>query len=389
MFRCFLLALCLLGVCASLVSAEEIHVPGDYPDLKTAVRWASAGDVILVSTGVIQDPVVIDKSLTILGDPVLKIGVKCGFDPICTLCPPADHGFRLEGPGAGRVVIGNAVSFHLDCFWPASVIGGGGFEELHVFNSTFSATIALSGVANGFSTIKVDVPHVLIDGSEVVGGKPDADDCYGDGHLPSEIYAAIEAPASEVTILSSRISGGGDSHFYCCMGGCTCPAELPSGGDGGHGVVANAVFVDSASVVTGGEGSTFFAKLSSSDPGVQCGTKPDGAAFVAGAVHPLPGAIAGSGVTPLGGTFTLTFNVPGPLAVLFVSPQIRAPVHIHGAGFSYLASPLFVGPIPSGAPQSLGFPVPPSAALLGLEGGFQIFDATLGLTAPAVCLLAP
>jgi hypothetical protein len=77
-----------------------------------------------------------------------------------------------------------------------------------------------------------------------------------------------------------------------------------------------------------------------SDPGTPCGKKPDGAAFIASAVHYLPGTISGSGATPLGGMYTLTFDVPGPLAVLFFSNGVSAPVLIPGAGYSYLAAPV-------------------------------------------------
>jgi hypothetical protein len=45
--------------------------------------------------------------------------------------------------------------------------------------------------------------------------------------------------------------------------------------------------------------------------------------------------------------------------------------------------------ITAGAPQSVSFAVPTDAALLGLEGGFQILDLTLGLTAPVVGVLGP
>jgi hypothetical protein len=103
------------------------------------------------------------------------------------------------------------------------------------------------------------------------------------------------------------------------------------------------VFADAASVVTGGTGATFLAYPSVSPPGIACGKKPDGAAFVAGAVHMLPGNLAGSGATPLGGAFTLSFNVPGPFAALFFSTAVGTPALIPGAGYSYLASPLLIG----------------------------------------------
>lgn len=373
-----LIALALLAGGSAQAHAAEIHVPGDHPTLQAAIDAASPGDVILVSIN--SDPVVVDKPLTILGDPVFDIKVSC-------MGSTGIHGFRLAGPGIGRVVIGNVTSTTGDCFQPGSSIGGGGFEELHVFNATFIPKPLLSGQARGSSSIKVDVPLILVEGSDIVGGKADADDCYMDGSLYDDVTYAIEAPASTVTILDSKISGGGPALFYCCdcCNECSCPPVLPKGGEGGNGVVANDVFVDAASVVTGGTGSTFEVVV----PGLTCAKKPDGLAFIAGAVHQLPGNIDGSGATPLGGTFTLTFDVPGPLAVLFFSTAVGAPALIPGAGYAYLASPVLAGPVPTGAPQSVAFAVPAVPALLGLEGGFQIFDVTLGLTAPAVGVLGP
>jgi hypothetical protein len=377
-----MIALPLLAVVSAHGWAAEIRVPGDYPTLQAAIDAASPGDVITVATSTTQDPVVITKPLTILGDPALNVRSGCdGYDS------EPFHAFRLAGPGSGRVVIGNAtLASTADCAHPASSIGGGGFAELHVFNATFKPNPGLSGTADGCSTVKVDVPYILIEGSEIAGGESDGDDCYG--YLHGGVWSAIEAPASTVTVLDSKISGPGEPLFYCCKS-CTCPATLPSGGEGGHGIVANEVFVDAASEVKGGVGATYYAKVLSSDPGTPCGKKPDGQAFVAAAVHVLPGTIDGSGATPLGGTLALTFDVPGPLALLFVSVGVTAPVLLPGAGYSYLFSPLLVGPVPTGGPQSVSLAVPPLAALLGLEGGFQIFDLSLGLTAPAVAVLGP
>jgi hypothetical protein len=384
MFRSSLLPLVLLIPAASSASAAEIHVPGDYATLQAAIDAASPDDVIVVSGPGSQDPVVVDKPLTILGDPTFNIKVTC----LSLGSGPPVHGFHLAGPGSGRVVLGNVTSTTGDCLYPGSSIFGGGFDELHIFNATFIPKPLLSGLAHGSSSILVDVPHVLVEGSEVVGGKSDNDDCYaGTGALYDEVFAAIEAPSSTVTVLDSKIRGAGPANYYCCSfcGRGICPPVLPAGGEGGNGVVASVVFVDAASVVAGGIGSTFVIEPIH----LACGKKPDGFPFIAGAVHVLPGDIDGSGATPLGGAFTLSFDVPGPMAVLFFSTTVSSPTLVHGVGYSFLASPVLLGPVSTGAPQSLSFAVPQSAALLGLEGGFQIFDVALGLTAPAVGVLGP
>ena len=359
--------------------ASELHVPGDYPTLQGAIDAAAAGDVIVVSGFGSYGPLVLDKPLTILGNPQVDILVGCD-------APAPNHGLRLEGPASGTVVLANARLLTQDCFQPASGIGGGGFDELHLLNVSYYPWSGLTGLGDSAPSVQVDVPYLLVEGSTLYGGIPDSDHCasflLGDG------YPAIEAPASVVTILGSTITGGGEASFYCCDF-CTCAAGLPSGGAGGDAVVANEVFVDAASTVTGGKGSTFYAYDFPGGTPTPCASKPDGVAYVATLVHQLPGDITSSSVIPLGGTWTLNYDVPGPNAWLFLSTDLQPPTLIPGAGFSFLATPTPVGLLPTAGPQALSFGIPPAPALLGLQGAFQILDSTLGLTAPAVGLLGP
>ena len=56
--------------------SAQIYVPGDYSTLGEAVTAAEPGATIIVTTPVLQDPIVLDKPLRILGDPVLNVGTE-------------------------------------------------------------------------------------------------------------------------------------------------------------------------------------------------------------------------------------------------------------------------------------------------------------------------
>ncbi len=376
-----LLRCALLFTLAAPALAGVIRVPADQPNLQAAIDVAAPGDVILVAQTV-ENPVVVDKPLTILGDPFFQITIECDFSG-CPTCPEPDHAFRLAGPGSGTVVIGNVTASSFDCFEPAQAIGGGGFDELHVHDASFVLTAGLSGLGDGNAAIGADVPYILISRSTIKGSQPDSDHCSG--FLLGDGYPAVDAPASTVVILDSKVTGGGDAHFCCVF--CTCPGVFPPGGGGGPGVVANEVYVDDASTVQGGKGATYFAFPNDELSGgqVACTTLPDGPAFIATVVNQLGPGATGSGQVALGGTWSLSFDVPGPAAVLFFS-GLSQPYPGGGFGFAFLdpVGLASLGPVPTGSPQTLAFPVPPAAVLLGIEGGFQILDATLGLTPPAV-----
>jgi parallel beta-helix repeat protein len=68
--------------------ADVIHVPGDFPTIQEAVYNASAGDTILVDEGTYYEHIIVNKSLTILGE-----------NPETTIVDGTSNGtiFKLEG----------------------------------------------------------------------------------------------------------------------------------------------------------------------------------------------------------------------------------------------------------------------------------------------------
>ena len=60
-----------------------------------------------------------------------------------------------------------------------------------------------------------------------------------------------------------------------------------------------------------------------------------------------------------------------------------------GFGYLYLANPQVFGAVPAGASQTLAIPIPDVSLWIGLGIGFQILDATDGLTGPRVTYLLP
>jgi hypothetical protein len=226
----------------------------------------------------------------------------------------------------------------------------------------------------------------------VSGVGSDNDAC--NGFLYADECAGIRNPGGTVLLVDSTVSGGSGG-FLCCAG-CGCPT-LPDpalGGQGGPGVVADQVFLAGATV-QGGQGATFWAypfgtPYEPLGTPSDCGSQPDGAAFVASAVHVLPGTLAGPRTIAPGSTYVLRWDLPGPSAFLFFALGVSTPSTLPW-GFAVLdaATASFLGAIPAGAPQSLALAVPAIPALIGIEFAFQALDSGLGLTRPAVGLVAP
>lgn len=380
-----ILAIALLPAFGVALASDRILVPDDAPTLQEAIDLALSGGTIVVRTGAPQAPIVVDKELTIVGDPevIVKIGDEASgdcFSPAVT----------LAGPGQGRVTLsGLRTITGADCFAQPVAIGGGGFDELHVMASDVRAAITgLSGVGFGAPAIQVDLPHVLVSDSTVVGGRDDSDDCVG--FLPGGGYPAI-ASSGVVTVLDSTVRGGGGG-LLCCKFGCGCPPSLAGlGGEGGVGLVAAALF-SADSTIEGGLGSSFLAY--EGDPFVSafvvCGKQPDGIAMEVLEHVPLAPFLSGSGPLRLGATATLSWNAPPPSVMLFLSEHTHAPLVLPTGGWSFLAEPIMpLGPYPAGGgTQTLSFALPNATSLIGLTVAFQMMDATLTPSRPLVSVIA-
>jgi hypothetical protein len=290
--------------------------------------------------------------------------------------------------------LGGFVTMSTDCDYPAPAIGGGGFDELHVHDATIEIVSGLSGLGHGADAIDVDVPFVLVSGSTIAAVGSGSDHCSG--FLYPDETAGLRNPNGTVLLVDSEVQGGsGVASSLCCVV-CGCP-PMPDpafGGHGGPGVVADQVFLAGATV-TGGAGATFYAYPAGKpyDPvgtPIDCGSQPDGPAFVASAVHELQGTLTGARTASPGGKYVIAWDLPGPIAGLFFALGATAPMAT-ASGHLFLdpATTSFLGSIATGAPASLAIAIPKSSALLGVEFAFQALDSTLGATRPIAGLVVP
>ncbi|MEM7307318.1 MAG: hypothetical protein AAF682_11640 [Planctomycetota bacterium] len=367
-------------------AAAQIYVPGDYSNLQAAVNAAAPEEVILVSG--IHESVVVKKPLTILGNPTFTITSGCAST--CFDCPPDDNAFRLQG-GGGRLVLGGFTSQSMDCNYPAPVLGGGGYDEVHLLDATIQIQAGQSGLGHGASAIDVDVPYLLVSGSTIAASGSDSDHCSG--FLYNDEATGIKNPGGMVMLVGSTVRGGDGGQLCCVL--CACPDVEPSmGGIGGDGVVADAVYL-AGSTVDAGVGATFLAYpagkpyLPAGTP-TACATQPSGIDILAATVEVLGGPLSGPSRAPVGGAYTLEWELPGPGAFLLFSLGLTEPrTNAYGVTLLDRTSMIQLGILTTGTPSAKTYPVPPLPELIGAEFGFQAWDASLGLTWPAVGVFAP
>lgn len=319
----FALCLGLPLACAFRASADTLIVPDDAINLTAAVALAQPGDTILVRTTLDQNglgPVLIDKSLTVRGEPV------CNFD----LGAPA---LILTGPGDARLELENVVMGY--GFTDADArpsLSGTGFEEVvlkgcEIFHDNFagSGMITLTEPA-------VDLPDVerlaLLD-TQLLGSPAGADDCVINLFLFGNGEPGIFAPAADVTLLASEVSGGRGGQVESTVQ--PCPGDLSEWpGKGGIAVVAARVF-QTQSTATGGQGALWRSQvlgLCNVGQSVVCGFQPQAAAFeVSGGVidRELSLLACPPSVALSGGTQTLD---------LVAEPQFAGSLYFVAGSFS-------------------------------------------------------
>ena len=262
---------------------QTLVVPQDHPDLQTALNAASDGDTIVVQTSAVQfgfpDGIVVDKSVTIRGEPICEI--ENGFGAGLLLAGDGDDVLRLE-----NVLIAYA-SATLDGSPP---ITGQGFRTLELVQSTVEQDNFPGFVTASFPGIELlDAEQITVIDSYVEGGKAGTDGCVFESLLPQYVDGSpgIRAPQADVVLVRSTVEGG--------RGGLTeetpvpCPVDLDDWpGKGGAGVVAANLYAQD-STFTGGAGATwrsFTSGLCGVDPFEVCGTQPEGPqAVVSGTVQ--------------------------------------------------------------------------------------------------------
>ena len=262
-------------------------------------------------------------------------------------------------------------------------ITGGGFEALHVYDSTVRAPsfcsfaggpgCLLSGVGLGRPGIATTIAEVLVERSLVLGSRSDNDGGAGYPDGP----AGIDAPSSVVMVFDSTVRGGAAGNYYAYPSGDCATLCF---GSGGAAVVASELF-HSSSTLTGGAGATWHGRTSEFEPYVACPcTGPNGAPAVTDLRNTqLVRMLTMTNTPTVGGTLTLVHR-GGRNAILLASDHLGAPTRMPRQGLLFLRSPTTnLGTI---SPGPVSIPIPPVLALIGTEIAFQTLEARWGLMRP-------
>lgn len=377
----------MLGLLSVAAAAGQIDVPGTYPTIQDGINAASPGDVIIVSGGTYA-PIIIDKPLTILGNPSATID-NTGHSSTGSSVDPA---VLLAGPGAGRVVLsGLEIGGKADgMIFGISGCGieGGGFDDLWVVDCevTSAEWNFLTGIGEGKPAILLGgnqfppLGSLLVADSTVTGGFSDTDACdvWVSSFPPGA--AAIEASGSVVTVLDSQVTGGRGPGI--CFTPSMCPGANPcgviNGGKGGAGVVAQTLLRAGGTVVGGAGG---MVSCTGAPP---CSLE-DGPDATAGTIVDMGSAFQANGQPLLGGNWNFFWNTPSSLALLVFSPLPAPPISLGGKGWLFLnPSALLLFPVASGGVTYTQFSLPNDPNLVGLSIGLQIYDGSSGLTRPVI-----
>jgi hypothetical protein len=360
---------------SDLVSAQLIEVPGDHSDLQDAIDAASAGATILVHGGTFRS-ITVDKPLTIVGWPEPLI---LGDDSQPAFQPP----ITLAGPGSGEVILARIrVEGTIDGrFFGSSTpaITGGGFAELHVYDSFVHAPewVLLTGLGVGEPGIETSVPFVLVERSDVKGSATSIDGTVGTSAWDGP--AAISAPGATVAVFDSVVTGGDSALFTYPSFQCdfVCPD-----GAGGAGVAATGVF-HSDSAIAGGFGAAWLTQ-----GGLICCGGPNGQPIVATTVVSLPDYLDSDGPMRLGEDHVLHLSAPGPLATLRIAGGIDPPVQFpQGYRFLDPTSTASLGNVATPGDHVLAIPL--DLSLLGRVTALQLVDPTSGFSRPVSSVLLP
>lgn len=364
-----------LGIAHGIAHAQVLEVPGDHATIQAALDAAPPGAVIV----------------TLVGDPAPQLE---GGGP-----PPPEYPWGLPvwtppillyGPGSGEVVLSriDTGAFVATSYSVRPALYGGGFDELHVYDSEIIAPDvgSMDGLGFGQSAIDTDVPFVVIERSRVKGSRTDIDDaCIGNPGSWSPA-PGIRTPG-EVVVLESHVSGGDTGIFryqpWPTPDDCE-PANCPSF-PGGIGIECATLLRD-GSTIEGGRGARWITCF---DPVVVCCESEPGAATFVTFDIPLGDDLGGSGPIVLGRSYDLDFQAPGPVGELFLSLGLDPPFVVPGLGLNFLepATTVSLGTVTTPGHRTLRIPM--SATLLGRTLAFQLVDPVVGYSRPVASVVHP
>jgi hypothetical protein len=363
-------SLLILG--APSLEADVLEVPDDYADPQTAIDNASPGDTIIIHGGT-WPPITIDKPLSLVGAPSPTIEAE---SPGALVVAP----ITLDGPGSGvvtlsRITVGGTAIGAISS-QNAPGIRGGGFLELHVYDSEIHAPewCCLTGLGVGEAGIDVAVPFILVERSMVTGARTDTDTTQLTGGVDGG--RGIAGPGTLVVLDSTVL--GGDSGFFC-FPSASCDFGCP-GGRGGAGIQGPTLY-HAGSTIEGGAGAFW-----KDDFGVLCCQYDNGPATAVGTEVAMANELVGKRVV-LGKRYTLHATAPGPSAFLLSSFDVDPPTST-GFGELFLGGTVFLESVATPGDIEIDFPL--LLEMTGREVGFQLLDPTGGLSRPvSSALLLP
>ena len=297
--------------------AATHHVPGDFPDVQSAINAASPDDTIVVHGG-LWGSIVIDRPLHLLGDPgATFVGTAVGSHYAAPI--------TLAGPGTGTVILsplhvsGDPSGYVVSTRSPG--IQGTGFSELHVYDSMVFAPewAGVTGLALGHPGIEVTIPFVLVERSGVCASGNLCDNtpltCAPDGRAGIEVVGTVAA-------LDAVVYGGGVSSgtipCYCFPDMCPGAWTPAPGGVGGNAIECTELIHANVTFRPGEgcswQGGPAFARCTEI-----CFRAPDGVPIVTSTEVPLANDLQGSGPMYMGTPYPLTWSTPGPIALLYMS----------------------------------------------------------------------
>lgn len=369
---------------AGVLSAAQLHVPGDFSELQDAIDNAQTGDTILVHGGIFN-PITIDKPLTIVGEP--RPTIRYDADVLWGGVGYTQPHVTLAGDGSGVLVLQNLQigPGWLDwnhAYQAAPAIEGGGFEELHLHDCRVEAALLLNLQGSccfpGQAALATDVPWILVSRSSLNASPSHSQTCEP---LPSTTpQPGILAPSSTVVLLRSTVEGGGQ-YRLCSTQGCLDPDYVrqvllaPA--------VRSATLFEADSTLLGGGIQDY----------VGCGDVLRADALDVAQHVPFPLRMRAFTDLRLGQTWTVYWSASADStwSTLFLSTRALWPPLQSASGWQFFD---FAGLLPprtvfGSATRRFDFRVPVSSGLIGVEIVAQAFDPVAGFTHPIADAVAP
>jgi hypothetical protein len=378
----FLVLICAL---AAPLMAGTVHVPGDYPDIQSALDAVPAGTRILVAGGS-WAPIRIEQPVTLVGAPRFVIDMT-------DVVAPGSEGIQanaitLAGPGTAPgqpplelcnfETTGQADGFLFGT--AGSGVRGTGFREVRLVDAVVRAAAwhQLTGEAQGADAVRLDdVPLLLIERATLIGGFSDTDGpdywtAYNGG-------AGLRAVSTDVVVLDSEVHGGAGPHMSFSENFCPeppCPCLTDS--DGGPGLVAAHV-LRSGSTIAGGAGQPVYCGSLG-----MIGFEENGPDVVAASVVSLPHTLSAQGPALAGEMLSIQIDSVGAVAVVVGGAVGNPPLDLGLKGLLFVPPPSSVFVLRG--PLTIEARVPDDPTLLGASFSLQAFDAD-GLGNPLLLVI--